>query len=82
VLAWPQQIKDREVRRLQLAAEAGRSIGFLYRSPAAAREASPAAMRLKLQARTNGGMDIEILKCRGGRSGISVHCAPHQNCAA
>jgi len=37
---------------------------------------------LKLQARTNGGMDIEILKCRGGRSGISVHCAPHQNCAA
>lgn len=82
VLAWPQQIKDREVRRLQLAAEAGRSIGFLYRSPAAAREASPAAMRLKLQARTSGGMDIEILKCRGGRSGISVHCAPHQNCAA
>lgn len=82
VLAWPQQIKDREVRRLQLAAEAGRSIGFLYRSPAAAREASPAALRLKLQARANGGMDIEILKCRGGRSGISVYCAPQRNSAA
>ena len=82
VLAWPQQIKDREVRRLQLAAEAGRSIGFLYRSPASAREASPAAVRLKLQARVNGGLDIEILKCRGGRSGISVHCAPHRSTAA
>jgi hypothetical protein len=72
VLAWPAQIKDREVRRLQLAAEAGGSIGFLYRSQAAARQASPAALRLKLQVRGTGGLDIEILKCRGGRSGIHV----------
>jgi len=28
VVAWPVSVKDREVRRLQLAAEAGRSIGF------------------------------------------------------
>lgn len=82
VLAWPEQIKDREVRRLQLAAEAGRSIGFLYRSPASARAASPAAVRLRLQARANDGLDIEILKCRGGRSGISVHCAPQRSVAA
>ena len=78
VLAWPAQIKDREVRRLQLAAEAGGSIGFLYRPQTAAREASPAALRLKLQARLNGGLDVEILKCRGGRSGIHVHCAVHE----
>jgi len=81
VLAWPEQIKDREIRRLQLAAEAGRSIGFLYRPPAAARESSPAAMRLKLQSRPNGGLDIEILKCRGGRSGVSVYCAPRSSAA-
>jgi hypothetical protein len=79
VLAWPAQIKDREVRRLQLAAEAGGSIGFLYRSQAAARQASPAALRLKLQTRGNGGLDIEILKCRGGRSGIHVRCAAHES---
>ena len=78
VLAWPVQIKDREVRRLQLAAEAGNSIGFVYRPPAAARESSPAAIRLRLQARPDGGMDVEILKCRGGRSGITVHCGLHK----
>lgn len=79
VLAWPAQIKDREVRRLQLAAEAGGSIGFLYRPQTAARQASPAALRLKLQPRMNGGLDIEILKCRGGRSGVHVHCASHES---
>lgn len=82
VLAWPAQIKDREVRRLQLAAEAGGSIGFLYRSQAAARQASPAALRLKLQARVNGGLEVEILKCRGGRSGIRVHCGAQESAAA
>jgi cell division inhibitor SulA/protein ImuA len=71
VIAWPSVIKDREVRRLQLAAEAGRSIGFLYRSPAAALESSPAAVRLKLQA-TSTSLQVDILKCRGARGGISV----------
>jgi hypothetical protein len=71
VVAWPTDIKDREVRRLQLAAEAGRSIGFLYRPPAAALEASPAAVRLKLQA-TSTSLQIDILKCRGARGGMSI----------
>ena len=71
VLSWPAAIKDKEVRRLQLAAEAGRTIGFVYRAPHAAREASPAAMRLRLQPHTSG-MLIDILKCRGGRGGVSV----------
>lgn len=71
VVAWPTAIKDREIRRLQLAAEAGDSMGFLYRAPAAAIEASPAAMRLRLQANPQGLL-IDILKCRGSRGGISV----------
>ncbi|HMN43595.1 MAG TPA: translesion DNA synthesis-associated protein ImuA [Povalibacter sp.] len=71
VLGWPEAIRDRDVRRLQLAAEAGRSTGFLYRAPQAAREASPAAIRLRLQA-SGPGLSIEILKCRGGRTGHSV----------
>jgi cell division inhibitor SulA len=72
VIAWPVTIKDREIRRLQLAAEAGHSLGFLYRTPAAATEASPAAMRLRLQPGENGDLHIDILKCRGIRSGLSV----------
>ena len=71
VVAWPVTIKDREVRRLQLAAEAGRSIGFMYRSPAAVREASPAAVRLRLEAGETA-LRVDILKCRGARGGISV----------
>lgn len=71
-LAWPTSIKDREVRRLQLAAEAGRSVGFLYRSPDAVRESSPAAVRMQLDPHP-AGLDLNILKCRGRRSGISIH---------
>lgn len=71
-VAWPLTIKDREVRRLQLAAEAGRSTGFLYRPTAAARESSPAALRLRLQANQKSGLELEILKCRGGRSGACL----------
>jgi hypothetical protein len=71
VVAWPSAVKDREIRRLQLAAEAGRSIGFVYRPPSAALESSPAAVRLKLQA-SETGLSIDILKCRGTRGGFSV----------
>ena len=76
VVGWPESLRDRDVRRLQLAAETGRSTGFVYRSPVALREASPAAMRLRLQADPQGLL-IDILKSRGGRSGFSVavNCA-------
>lgn len=76
VLAWPSAIRDREVRRLQLAAEAGSSIGFVYRSPSAAREASPAAVRLRLQTDAAGQLNIDIVKCRGARAGMSVDIVP------
>jgi hypothetical protein len=76
VLTWPSTIRDREVRRLQLAAEAGNSIGFVYRSPNAARESSPAAVRLRLQTDAVGQLSIDIVKCRGARAGMSVDIAP------
>lgn len=75
VVAWPASVRDREVRRLQLAAEAGGSIGFLYRSPSAARESSPAAMRLRLRSGAEG-LQIDVLKCRGGRSGFQTSIDP------
>ena len=82
VLAWPAAtMRDREVRRLQLAAEAGGSTGFLYRNVDAARQASPAALRLKLH-QNAGALQIDVVKCRGGRSGVSVKVeAPCSGCA-
>jgi cell division inhibitor SulA/protein ImuA len=61
---------------LQLAAEAGSSIGFVYRQPSAARESSPAAVRLRLQADVAGQLSIDVVKCRGARAGMSVDIAP------
>jgi hypothetical protein len=71
VLSWPADITDKNVRRLQLAAEAGSSLGILYRPPEAAREHSPAALRLRLQP-VQDGLAVEIHKCRGGRAGVRL----------
>jgi len=85
VLAWThptQPITDKQLRRLQLAAEAGRNMGILYRPLIAAQNASPAALRLKLQADASdfphslhNSLKVVIHKCRGGRSGAIIHCA-------
>ena len=71
VLGWPASIVDKNVRRLQLAAEAGGSLGILYRPPEAARESSPAALRLRLHAAPDG-LVIEIQKSRGGAAGLKL----------
>jgi hypothetical protein len=72
VLAWPATIRDRETRRLQLAAEAGRSTGFVYRPLAAARESSPAALRMKLEKAPGDALQVDIIKCRGARRGARI----------
>jgi hypothetical protein len=75
VLAWPShKLSDKELRRLQLAAEAGRNLGVLYRNLAAAEVASPAALRLALTS-VPQGLQIEIRKCRGGRAGAKLNVA-------
>ena len=71
VLGWPAYIVDKNVRRLQLAAEAGGSLGILYRPPEAARESSPAALRMRLHALPDG-LAVEIQKVRGGRAGLTL----------
>lgn len=65
-LIWPPQLDQTALRRLQLAAEAGRTTALLFREPAAAADASPAALRLRLSARASGGLAIDVFKCRGG----------------
>ena len=65
VLGWAGATGNQALRRLSLAAGEGQSIGFLFRPPCHRNEASPAALRLLLTARDNG-LDVEILKSRGG----------------
>ena len=65
VMAWPERCDDRSLRRLQLAAEAGNSVGMLFRDATAAQERSPAALRLALGESTGQQLNIRVLKCRG-----------------
>jgi hypothetical protein len=64
VLAWPQAAKYTELRRLQIAAEGGRALAFLFRFPETAGEPSPAALRIALGT-VQGGLSIRVLKRRG-----------------
>lgn len=67
-LAWlPATTSERQLRRLQLAAEETRTPAFLFRPEGAARHASPAALRIQLEPVATG-LKLHILKCRGSWS--------------
>ena len=69
VLVWSDNGDDRNLRRLQLAAETGLALAFLYRTPSALQQPSPAALRLLLQPAADG-VQVEILKARGGHRAV------------
>jgi len=66
VLGWVRQVKPRDIRRLQLAAERGRSLGVLFRPRRVSREASAAVLRLSVEPLT-AGVRLTILKGRSAR---------------
>ncbi len=68
VLAWLAHADPKALRRLQLAAEAGDSLGVLYRSARSIDETSSAALRLKLEPASieNARVAVHVLKRRGG----------------
>jgi hypothetical protein len=66
VLGWTRRSLPRETRRLQLAAERGRTLGVLFRPRRAAREASAAVLRLSLEP-LPAGVRITLLKGRSSR---------------
>jgi hypothetical protein len=68
VLLWSPAIADRPLRRLQLAAEAGQSLAFIYRPAVTLNNSSPAALRIVLRP-APGALAVEVLKARGGRAG-------------
>lgn len=60
-----------QLRKLQLAAQAGAGLAVLFRSWQAASQPSPAALRIAIES-TADGCRLTILKQRGGWSGQSV----------
>jgi hypothetical protein len=62
VLCWPRKADDRALRRLQVAAETGRTPGFAFRDAHAAVNPSPAPLRIAIE---TGPHRLRVLKCRG-----------------
>ena len=74
VMAWPAaNLTTTQLRRLQLAAEEGNTWGILFRvGRTAEQQASPAALRLRLEA-TDRGLAVHVLKRRGAWAAGPVH---------
>ena len=67
-LAWAHRPRPRELRRLQLAAERGHTLGVLFRSRRAVRQPSAAVLRLGLEP-AGSGLRVTLLKGRSIRRG-------------
>ena len=66
--AWARQPPPRQIRRLHLAAQRGGTLGVLFRPSWAAREASPAVLRVTVEPLA-GGARVRLLKSQGGARG-------------
>ena len=62
VLSWPMQADDRALRRLQVAADTGGVMGFVFRDARAERNPSPAALRIAID---SAPARLRVVKCRG-----------------
>jgi protein ImuA len=78
-LAWAARSpRPRDIRRLHLAAERGKTLGVLFRPHRAAEESSAAILRVAVEAR-GAGARVTLLKSRGGARGsidLSWHSTP------
>lgn len=64
LLYWAPHIRAESLRRLHLAAQAGETLFFLLRPISAARDPSPAPLRLGVRP-ASGGLNITFIKRRG-----------------
>lgn len=64
VLAWPEAVAASQLRRWQLAAEAGDAVGILFQRRNLGN--SPAALRLQLAPAAKNAVELRVLKRRGG----------------
>ncbi|MDW9232954.1 putative cell division inhibitor protein (plasmid) [Burkholderia cepacia] len=64
VLLWQSHVRADALRRLNLAAQSGAALFFVFRQAAAARDPSPAPLRLALAPKRDG-VDVTFVKRRG-----------------
>ena len=65
LLFWPLAFGEQRLRRLQLAAQEGRTLAFVFSTTARAAQSSPAPLRIRLSP-AEARLRVEILKRRGG----------------
>jgi protein ImuA len=65
LLFWPRAVSDQRIRRLQLAAQEGKTLAFLFAPTAHAAQASPSPLRLRLSS-SGQRLSVDIFKRRGG----------------
>jgi cell division inhibitor SulA len=65
LLFWPKTLGDQRMRRLQLAAQEGKTLAFLFAPTTRAAQPSPAPLRLRLSL-SGHRLSIDIFKRRGG----------------
>lgn len=74
VVTWGtrQAIGNRDLRRLQQAAHEGNCWHVLFRPQAESQQASPSALRMHFDSASNGDLQLQVLKQRGGWSGQAL----------
>jgi hypothetical protein len=79
VVTWPGSSAQPALRRLQLAAEEGKSFGVVFGPTRHAANPSPASLRIQLSASRNR-LEVQILKRRGGgwAPSLSLNLHPHE----
>ncbi|GAA4863169.1 translesion DNA synthesis-associated protein ImuA [Luteimonas vadosa] len=77
VLGWPRHVDGPGLRRLQVAADSGDCLGFVFRDARHAVNPSPAALRLEY-----GGGAWHVRKCRGARAPSQGFACPAARLAA
>jgi len=77
VIGWPIKADDKSLRRLQVAAETGHTLGFAFRAMSAASNPSPAPVRVSLKG-THSTPELRLIKCRGANAPMHpIAYSPH-----
>jgi protein ImuA len=72
LLCWLPQARPEHLRRLQLAANGGEGLAFVFRPASAQMESSPAPLRLLCEAGPSGQIVVEVIKRRGPAASAPV----------
>jgi hypothetical protein len=64
LLFWPHSVNDQRLRRLQLAAQEGAALAFMFSGTARAAQPSPAPLRIRLAAQA-AQLRVDVFKRRG-----------------